>query len=74
MNEAAWSGNESLPLSLAQRVDAVCYRFEEAWKTAAVDGPPPRVEEFLAYAIALDVKEARGDHLTGTFFNTITQR
>ncbi len=38
------------------------------------DRPPARVEEFLAYAIALDVKEARGDHLTGTFFNTITQR
>jgi len=38
------------------------------------DRPPVRIEEFLPYAIALDVKEAWGDHLAGAFVNTITQR
>jgi hypothetical protein len=31
------------PLSLALRVDAVCYRFERAWR----EGRRPRVEDFL---------------------------
>ena len=38
-----WSGNESLPYSIAQRVDAACYRFEKACK----EGRHPRIEDFL---------------------------
>jgi WD40 repeat protein/predicted Ser/Thr protein kinase len=37
---------ESLPESLARRVDQVCNRFEAAWKT----GTPPRLEDFLSDA------------------------
>src|SRR5262245_30405303 len=44
MSGAPRSGNESLPLSLAQRVDAACNRFEHAWK----EGRRPAVEDFLA--------------------------
>jgi WD40 repeat protein/serine/threonine protein kinase len=40
--------NESLPLSLVQRVDAVCLRFEAAWKAAATTKAPPQIEEYLA--------------------------
>ena len=43
MKETAWSGNESLPLSMAQRVDAACSRFDKAWK----EGQRPRIESFL---------------------------
>jgi hypothetical protein len=46
MNEA-WSGNESLPISMAQRVDAVCYRFEKAWN----EGRRPRIEDFLGEVV-----------------------
>ena len=45
MNEI-WSGNESLPLSMAQRVDAVCYRFVKALQEAQ----RPRIESFLGEA------------------------
>jgi hypothetical protein len=31
------------PLSQAQRIDAVCRRFEQAWKA----GPPPRIADYL---------------------------
>src|SRR5262245_1534811 len=41
--EVPWTGNESLPLSLARRVDAACYRFELAWKA----GQQPRIEDYL---------------------------
>jgi len=34
---------ESLPLELALRIDAVCTRFRAAWGA----GPPPQVEDFL---------------------------
>jgi WD40 repeat protein len=44
MTEGPWSGNESLPLSVAKRVDAACTRFEQAWK----EGRRPAVEDFLA--------------------------
>jgi len=44
MSDAAWSGNESLSLTLAQRVDAACTRFEKSWK----EGPPPAIEDYLA--------------------------
>jgi len=44
MSDAPWSGNESLPLTMAQRVDGLCNRFEQAWK----DGHRPTIEDFLA--------------------------
>jgi tetratricopeptide (TPR) repeat protein/tRNA A-37 threonylcarbamoyl transferase component Bud32 len=44
MSDAPWSGNESLPLTMAQRVDAVCCRFEQAWK----EGRRPALEDYLA--------------------------
>jgi serine/threonine-protein kinase len=44
MSDAPWSGNESLPVTMAQRVDAVCNRFEKAWK----EGRRPAIEDFLA--------------------------
>ena len=46
MNEI-WSGNESLPLSIAQLVDAVCYRFVKALQ----EGPRQRIEDFLGEAL-----------------------
>ena len=48
MNETSWSGNESLPLSMAQRVDAACSCFEKAWQTAGSQGQLPRIEDYLA--------------------------
>jgi serine/threonine-protein kinase len=50
MTEAARSEDDALPLSLARQVDAVCYRFELAWKAAAAAGPRPRIEDYLAEA------------------------
>jgi tetratricopeptide (TPR) repeat protein len=50
VSEAPRSGNESLAPSLARRVDAVCNRFEQAWK----DGRPPAIEDYLAEAPALE--------------------
>jgi WD40 repeat protein len=43
VSEAPWSGNESLSLSLARRVDAACGRFEQAWAA----GQRPRLEDYL---------------------------
>src|SRR5262245_46626838 len=37
-----------LPLSLALRVDEVCWRFEVAWKAAASGSAPPQLEAYLA--------------------------
>jgi eukaryotic-like serine/threonine-protein kinase len=37
------SQDESLPLELVLRIDAVCSRFRAAWR----EGPPPRIEDFL---------------------------
>jgi hypothetical protein len=38
----------SLPLEVALRLDAVCDRFEEAWKEAVrQEGQPPRIEDYL---------------------------
>src|SRR5262245_48996029 len=34
---------DSLPLSVAERIDEVCMRFEAAWQA----GPMPRLEDFL---------------------------
>jgi WD40 repeat protein/serine/threonine protein kinase len=47
MNGASWSGNESLPLSMAQRVDAACSRFEKAWQSVGSQGERPRIEDYL---------------------------
>jgi O-acetyl-ADP-ribose deacetylase (regulator of RNase III) len=44
MNGDQPPGTGSLPLSLDQRVDEVCDRFEKAWK----DGQGPRIEDYLA--------------------------
>jgi serine/threonine protein kinase len=44
MNGDQPPGTGSLPLSLAERVDEACDRFEKAWK----DGLGPRIEEYLA--------------------------
>jgi WD40 repeat protein len=37
-----------LPVQLALHVDAVCRRFEAAWKAAAAGGERPRLETYLA--------------------------
>jgi tetratricopeptide (TPR) repeat protein len=50
VSEAPGSGNESLSLSLARRVDAVCGRFEQAW----ANGQRPRIEDYLAEAAEPD--------------------
>jgi WD40 repeat protein/serine/threonine protein kinase len=42
----AW--DDPLPLPLARRVDAICCRFEAAWKAAAADAAPPQLEAYLA--------------------------
>src|SRR5262249_17447545 len=44
MSEAPSTDNESLPLSAARQGDAVCFRFERAWKA----GQRPQVEDYLA--------------------------
>ncbi len=43
MHDNAWSGNESLPLSVARRVDAVRDRFALAWQ----EGRRPAIEDYL---------------------------
>src|SRR5262249_33830438 len=42
MSESA-NNNDPLSLSLAQRVDQICDRFEDAW----LAGQPPRIEDYL---------------------------
>jgi hypothetical protein len=44
MRDAPWSGNESLPLAIAQRVNAICFSFAKAWK----EGRHPASEDFPA--------------------------
>ena len=43
-------------------------------KLNAIDESPQVLDEHLPYAIALDVKEAWGDHLAGTFLATTVMR
>jgi hypothetical protein len=43
MSEAPRPSETALPLSVARRVDAVCYRFEMAWK--AGQRPPARPKD-----------------------------
>jgi serine/threonine protein kinase len=44
MNDDTLSNPESLPLSVARRVDEACDRYEAAWRA----GQRPRMEEYLA--------------------------
>jgi serine/threonine protein kinase len=46
MKPESLNGNNSLSLSAAERIDAVCARFEAAWKA----GQAPRIEDFLGGA------------------------
>jgi len=43
-------------------------------KLNPVDEVPQNLDDWLSYAIALEVKEAWGDQLTGTFFTTTVFR
>ena len=43
MNSMRKDNRESLPLSVAERIDDVCGRFESAWKA----GGRPRLEDYL---------------------------
>jgi hypothetical protein len=43
MSEASQRENPSVSLSVQQRVDEVCVRFEDAWRA----GQRPRIEDFL---------------------------
>jgi serine/threonine-protein kinase len=43
---------DSLPLSAELRIDAVCQRFEDAWKAEACGGTRPAVEEYVRAAAA----------------------
>jgi tetratricopeptide (TPR) repeat protein len=54
MNEPARSEDASLPLSAALRVDAIAYRFEQAWKAAAAPDQRPRIADYLADAPEAD--------------------
>src|SRR6516225_6432929 len=63
--------SDSLSLTLKRRIDAVCTRFEVAWRGE----PPPRIEDFLGDAdgpereallrellrVELDCRRQRGD-------------
>ena len=40
-------GPPDLPLRLALQVDAVCRRFEDAWKATPAGGERPRLEAYL---------------------------
>jgi WD40 repeat protein/thiol-disulfide isomerase/thioredoxin len=48
MGDGSAAQEESWPLSLELRIDAVCRSFEAAWKAAAAGGTPPRPEDYLA--------------------------
>ena len=47
MNDADRAGDEPLPPTLAERVDAACDQFEAAWKA----GERPRIEDHLEEAV-----------------------
>jgi serine/threonine-protein kinase len=50
MGDESGRHDESLPLSLELRIDAVCRSFEAAWKAAGSGGTRPRIEDYLATA------------------------
>jgi hypothetical protein len=45
MGDTSAAREESWPLSLELRIDAVCRSFEAAWKAAAAGGTPPRLND-----------------------------
>jgi hypothetical protein len=47
MNTLSPMDSPLLPLSLARHVDAVCHRFETAWKSAGLAGARPAIEAYL---------------------------
>ncbi len=71
MSEPGRTDEPSLLLSAAQRVDAIAYRFEKAWKAAAApeqrpcladylgDSPEPERSALLSELIALDIAYRR---------------
>jgi WD40 repeat protein/serine/threonine protein kinase len=71
MNEPWRADDAALPLSVAQRVDAIAYRFEKTWKAAAAanqrpcladylgDTPEPERAALLSELIALDIAYRR---------------
>jgi WD40 repeat protein len=46
MSDSPSSGHDTLPPEVVDRIDAVCDRFEAAWKAAA-GGEQPRIEDYL---------------------------
>ncbi len=71
MSEPSHGNEGALPLSAARRVDAVCYRFELAWKAATApnqrpcladyvsDSPEPERAALLSNLIAVDIAYRR---------------
>ncbi|MCI0460436.1 MAG: protein kinase, partial [Gemmataceae bacterium] len=47
MSEPGRADDAALPLSAAQQVDAIAYRFEKAWKAAAAPNQRPRLADYL---------------------------
>jgi WD40 repeat protein/serine/threonine protein kinase len=54
MKEAPRSGHGTLPLELAQRLDAICDRFEQAWQAVPAGAPRPRLEDYVADVTAAE--------------------
>jgi WD40 repeat protein/thiol-disulfide isomerase/thioredoxin/tRNA A-37 threonylcarbamoyl transferase component Bud32 len=48
MGDKSAKREESWPLSLELRIDAVCRSFEAAWKASGTSGTRPRLEDYLA--------------------------
>jgi serine/threonine protein kinase len=47
MSDPSRASQETLPPSLAERVDQICNRFEAAWKAAGTKEQRPRLEDYL---------------------------
>jgi serine/threonine protein kinase len=56
MKEASRSGRGTLPLEVAQRLDGICDRFEQAWQAVAAGAPRPRLEDYVAEVTASEVR------------------
>jgi hypothetical protein len=50
MRDPAATPEESLPVSVELRIDAVCQVFEAAWQAAGNGGIRPRIEDYLGAA------------------------
>jgi WD40 repeat protein/serine/threonine protein kinase len=59
MHDNPRSDRGTLPLSVAQALDHLCDRFEQAWQAVGAGGPRPRLEDYVAEVAA----EARPDLL-----------